>query len=144
DLQVMGQRHKDIKNGLSTPPKPTLLNLLNLAAKPHWCLSMSRTSRRSFGHIVAHADGVSDVSSLASWTAEQFDPALCWQDIEWIKEAWGGKLVVKGIMDAEDARYAVTCGADALIVSNHGGRQLDGAPSSIAALPHIVQAVGND
>jgi len=144
DLQVMGQRHKDIKNGLTAPPKPTLRNLLNLATKPQWCLSMSRTPRRSFGNIVGHAKGVSDVSSLASWTTEQFDPALCWQDIEWIKQAWGGKLVVKGIMDAEDARHAVACGADALIVSNHGGRQLDGAPSSIAALPHIVHAVGDD
>lgn len=144
DLQVMGQRHKDIKNGLTAPPKPTLANLANLAFKPHWCLSMSRTPRRTFGNIVGHAKGVSDVSSLASWTAEQFDPTLCWEDIEWIKQAWGGKLVLKGIMDADDARHAVNSGADALIVSNHGGRQLDGAPSSIAALPHIVQAVGNN
>lgn len=144
DLQVMGQRHKDIKNGLTAPPKPTLTNLLNLALKPHWCLSMSRTPRRTFGNIVGHAKGVSDVSSLASWTAEQFDPSLSWDDIEWIKKAWGGKLVLKGIMDAQDARHAVASGADALIVSNHGGRQLDGAPSSIAALPHIVQAVSKD
>ncbi|HUH87146.1 MAG TPA: alpha-hydroxy acid oxidase [Pusillimonas sp.] len=144
DLQVMGQRHKDIKNGLTAPPKPTLANLANLAFKPHWCLSMSRTPRRTFGNIVGHAKGVSDVSSLASWTAEQFDPTLCWEDIEWIKQAWGGKLVLKGIMDADDARHAVNSGVDALIVSNHGGRQLDGAPSSIAALPHIVQAVGNN
>jgi len=144
DLQVMGQRHQDIKNGLTAPPRPTMANLINLALKPHWCLSMSRTSRRTFGNIVGHAKGVSDVSSLASWTAEQFDPSLTWKDIEWIKQAWGGKLVLKGIMDAEDARHAVDCGADALIVSNHGGRQLDGAPSSIAALPHIVQAAGND
>ena len=144
DLQVMGQRHKDIKNGLTAPPRPTFRNLVNLATKPHWCWSLSRTSRRGFGNILGHVDGVSDMASLASWTAEQFDPTLCWQDIAWIKEAWGGKLVVKGIMDAEDARHAVACGADALIVSNHGGRQLDGAPSSIAALPHIVQAVGDD
>ncbi len=144
DLQVMGQRHKDIKNGLTAPPRPTLRNLLNLATKPHWCWSLSRTRRRGFGNILGHVEGISDMSSLASWTAEQFDPALCWEDIAWIKEAWGGKLVVKGIMDAEDARQAVACGADALIVSNHGGRQLDGAPSSIAALPHIVQAVGDD
>lgn len=144
DLQVMGQRHKDIKNGLTAPPRPTLTNLINLAFKPQWCLSLSRTPRRTFGNIVGHAKGVSDVSSLASWTAEQFDPSLCWNDIEWIKQAWGGKLVVKGIMDAEDAKHAVNCGADALIVSNHGGRQLDGAPSSIAALPAIVQAVGQD
>src|SRR5690606_10411053 len=143
-LQVLGQRHKDIKNGLSTPPKPTLRNILNLATKPAWCLSMSRTPRRTFGNIVGHAKGVTDVTSLASWTAEQFDPTLCWDDLEWFKKVWGGKLVVKGIMDAHDARMAVQCGADALIVSNHGGRQLDGAPSSISALPHIVQAVGND
>ena len=144
DLQVMGQRHKDIKNGLTAPPKPTVANLINLATKPRWCLAMARTPRRSFGNIVGHAKGVSDVSSLASWTAEQFDPCLSWKDIEWIKQAWGGKLVLKGIMDAEDARHAVDSGADALVVSNHGGRQLDGAPSSIAALPHIVQAVGGD
>lgn len=144
DLQVMGQRNKDIKNGLTAPPKPTLRNLLNLATKPHWCLSMARTPRRTFGNIVGHAKGVTDVSSLASWTTEQFDPSLSWNDLEWIKQAWGGKLVVKGIMDAEDARHAVESGADALIVSNHGGRQLDGAPSSIAALPHIVQAVGSE
>ena len=144
DLQVMGQRHKDIRNGLSTPPTPTLVNLLNLAGKPHWCWSMARTSRRTFGNIVGHAKGVSDVSSLAAWTAEQFDPHLNWSDIEWIKKLWNGKLILKGVMDADDARFAVDSGADALIVSNHGGRQLDGAPSSIAALPHIVEAVGKD
>ncbi|MFT0546500.1 L-lactate dehydrogenase [Allopusillimonas ginsengisoli] len=144
DLQVLGQRHKDIKNGLSTPPKPTLINLINLATKPRWCLNMLGTKRRSFGNIVGHAKGVSDLSSLSSWTAEQFDPSLCWEDIEWIKKRWGGKLVLKGVMDAEDARLAVDSGADALIVSNHGGRQLDGAPSSISALPAIAQAAGND
>lgn len=144
DLQVMGQRHKDIKNGLSTPPKPTLANLINLATKPRWCFSMLGTQRRSFGNIVGHVKGVGDISSLSSWTSEQFDPALSWNDVEWIKKRWGGKLILKGIMDAEDARHAVNTGADALIVSNHGGRQLDGAPSSIAALPHIVNAVGND
>lgn len=143
DLQVLGQRHKDIKNGLSTPPKPTLRNLLNLATKPYWCRQMLGTHRRSFGNIVGHAKGVSDLSSLSTWTAEQFDPSLSWQDIEWIKKEWGGKLILKGIMDAEDARHAVNSGADALIVSNHGGRQLDGAPSSIAALPSIVAAVGD-
>ena len=144
DLQILGQRHKDIKNGLSTPPKPTLANLINLATKPRWCLGMLGTSRRSFGNIVGHAKGVGDLSSLSSWTAEQFDPELNWGDVEWIKKRWGGKLILKGIMDAEDARLAVDSGADALIVSNHGGRQLDGAPSSIHALPAIAAAVGQE
>ena len=143
DLQILGQRHKDIKNGLSTPPKPTLANLINLATKPRWCLGMLGTKRRTFGNIVGHAKGVGDLSSLSSWTAEQFDPALNWGDIEWIKKRWGGKLILKGILDVEDARLAADSGADALIVSNHGGRQLDGAPSSIAALPAIAQAVGS-
>ena len=144
DLQILGQRHKDIKNGLSTPPRPTLKNLLNLATKPRWCLGMLGTSRRSFGNIVGHAKGVGDLSSLSSWTAEQFDPELNWGDVEWIKKRWGGKLILKGIMDVEDARLAVDSGADALIVSNHGGRQLDGAPSSIHALPAIAAAVGQE
>ncbi|RYZ11276.1 MAG: alpha-hydroxy-acid oxidizing protein [Comamonadaceae bacterium] len=144
DLQILGQRHKDIKNGLTAPPKPTLANLINLATKPRWCLGMLGTRRRSFGNIVGHAKNVSDVSSLSSWTAEQFDPQLNWGDVEWIKKRWGGKLILKGIMDAEDARHAADTGADALIVSNHGGRQLDGAPSSIAALPAIADAVGKD
>ena len=143
DLQILGQRHKDIKNGLSTPPKPTLANLINLATKPRWCLGMLGTKRRTFGNIVGHAKGVGDLSSLSSWTAEQFDPALNWGDIEWIKKRWGGKLILKGILDVEDARLAADSGADALIVSNHGGRQLDGAPSSIAALPAIADAVGS-
>ncbi len=143
DLQVLGQRHKDIHNGLSTPPKPTVINLLNLMTKPRWCLNMLATPRRNFGNIVGHAKGVKDLDSLAKWTAEQFDPSLSWKDIAWIKQRWGGKLILKGIMDAQDARMAVDCGADALIVSNHGGRQLDGAPSSISALPHIVHAVGD-
>ena len=144
DLQILGQRHKDIKNGLSPPPKPTIANLINLATKPRWCLGMLGTKRRSFGNIVGHAKGVGDLSSLSSWTAEQFDPQLNWGDVEWIKKRWGGKLILKGIMDAEDARLAVNSGADALLVSNHGGRQLDGAPSSIAALPHIAEAVGKN
>ncbi|NGM88759.1 alpha-hydroxy-acid oxidizing protein [Parapusillimonas sp. SGNA-6] len=144
DLQVLGQRHKDIRNGLSTPPKPTLANLINLATKPRWCMGMLGTKRRTFGNIVGHAKGVGDLSSLSSWTAEQFDPSLNWKDIEWIKKRWGGKLVLKGIMDAQDARLAVETGADALIVSNHGGRQLDGAPSSISALPAIAHAVGKE
>jgi L-lactate dehydrogenase (cytochrome) len=143
DLQILGQRHKDLKNGLSAPPKPTLANLINLAAKPRWCLGMLGTKRRSFGNIVGHAKGVGDLSSLSAWTAEQFDPALSWADVEWIKKRWGGKLILKGIMDAEDARLAADSGADALIVSNHGGRQLDGAPSSIEALPAIAAEVGS-
>jgi L-lactate dehydrogenase (cytochrome) len=143
DLQVLGQRHKDLKNGLSAPPKPTLGNLINLATKPRWCMGMLGTRRRTFGNIVGHAKGVGDLSSLSSWTAEQFDPALSWADVEWIKKRWGGKLILKGIMDAEDARLAVASGADALVVSNHGGRQLDGAPSTIEALPAIVEAVGS-
>jgi L-lactate dehydrogenase (cytochrome) len=143
DLQILGQRHKDIKNGLSAPPKPTIRNLLNLATKPRWCLGMLGTKRRSFGNIVGHAKGVGDLSSLSAWTAEQFDPALSWADVEWIKKRWGGKLILKGILDEEDARLAADSGADALIVSNHGGRQLDGAPSSIEALPAIAEAVGD-
>ena len=144
DLQVLGQRHKDIKNGLSTPPKPTLANLVNLAMKPRWCKNMLGTQRRTFGNIVGHAKGVGDLSSLSSWTAEQFDPRLTWKELEWIKKRWGGKVILKGIMDAQDARHAVDCGVDAIIVSNHGGRQLDGAPSSISALPAIAHAVGKD
>ncbi|MEO6271115.1 MAG: alpha-hydroxy acid oxidase [Lautropia sp.] len=143
DLQIMGQRHKDIINGLSTPPKPTLVNLLNLATKPRWCLGMLGTQRRSFGNIVGHVKNVSDMSSLGAWTAEQFDPALSWDDVQWVKERWGGKVILKGILDAEDAMRAIDTGADAIIVSNHGGRQLDGAPSSISALPAIVDAVGD-
>ena len=142
DLQILGQRHKDIKNGLSTPPKPTLLNLLDLATKPRWCMAMLGTQRRTFGNIVGHAKNVSDMSSLSAWTAQQFDPALSWKDVEWIKERWGGKLILKGIIDPADVQPALDSGADALIVSNHGGRQLDGALSSIEALPAIVDAVG--
>jgi L-lactate dehydrogenase (cytochrome) len=142
DLQVLGQRHKDIRNGLTTPPKPTLANLINLATKPRWCMGMLGTHNRSFGNIVGHAKNVSDLSSLSAWTAEQFDPALNWRDVEWVKQRWNGKLILKGIQDVEDARLAVETGADALIVSNHGGRQLDGAPSSISALPAIADAVG--
>jgi L-lactate dehydrogenase (cytochrome) len=144
DLQVMGQRHRDIKNGLSAPPKPTLGNLLNLATKPYWCWQMAQTQKRTFRNIVGHAQGVTDVSSLAAWTAEQFDPRLNWDDVKRIKELWGGKLVLKGVMEPEDARMAAESGADALVVSNHGGRQLDGAPSSIKVLPDIVSAVGKD
>ena len=143
DLQILGQRHKDLKNGLSTPPKPTLTNLINLATKPRWCMGMLGTSRRRFGNIVGHVKGVSDMGNLAAWTAQQFDPRLSWDDVEWIKNRWGGKIIIKGIQDVEDAQLAVNSGADALIVSNHGGRQLDGAQSSIEALPAIVDAVGS-
>ncbi|TDK60624.1 alpha-hydroxy acid oxidase [Sapientia aquatica] len=142
DLQILGQRHKDIRNGLSAPPKLTIANIANMMTKPRWCAAMLGTRRHGFGNIVGHASDVSDMSSLSSWTAQQFDLALSWKDVEWIKRCWGGKLIIKGIMDPEDARYAVESGADALIVSNHGGRQLDGALSSIRALPSIVDAVG--
>ena len=143
DLQILGQRHKDLKNGLSAPPKPTLRNLLNIATKPRWAMAMLGTQRRQFGNIVGHVKGVDDMSSLGAWTSQQFDPTLSWDDVRWIRDLWGGKLIVKGIMDAEDARFAADSGADALIVSNHGGRQLDGALSSIRALPAIVEAVGS-
>ena len=142
DLQILGQRHKDLKNGLSAPPKLTLANIVNMATKPRWCLAMAGTKRRQFGNIVGHVKGVTEMGNLAAWTAQQFDPRLNWGDVEWIKKRWGGKLILKGIQDVEDARLAVDSGADALIVSNHGGRQLDGAQSSIEALPHIVSAVG--
>ena len=142
DLQVIGQRHKDLKNGLTAPPRPTLRNLVNLATKPRWCLGMLGTQRRTFRNLVGHVQGVSDMRSLSAWTNEQFDPRLSWTDVAWVRRRWGGKLILKGIMDAEDARLAADAGADAIVVSNHGGRQLDGAPSSIAALPAIVEAVG--
>jgi len=143
DLQILGQRHKDIKNGLSIPPKPTLANWLNLATKPRWVLGMAGTKRHHFGNIVGHVKGVSDLSDLTAWTSQQFDPRLNWNDVEWIKKRWGGKLILKGIQDVEDAKLAVATGADAIIVSNHGGRQLDGAQSSIGALPPVADAVGS-
>jgi len=143
DLQVLGQRHKDIRNGMTAPPKMTLANIANLMTKPAWCMGMLGTKRRSFGNIVGHASAVSDMSSLSSWTSQQFDPAMSWDDVAWVKQRWGGKLIIKGIMDVEDAKLAAASGADALIVSNHGGRQLDGAQSSIGALPAIVDAVGS-
>jgi L-lactate dehydrogenase (cytochrome) len=142
DVAILGQRHKDIVNGLSAPPKPTLANLLNLLTKPRWCLGMLGTRRRGFGNVLGHVKGVSDMGSLSAWTSQQFDPSLTWADVDWIRARWGGKLILKGVMDAEDARLAVEHGADALVVSNHGGRQLDGAPSAISALPAIVEAVG--
>lgn len=143
DLQILGQRHKDIKNGLSAPPKPTLKNLINLCMKPRWCLGMLQTKNRQFGNIVGHVEGVDDMSSLSAWTASQFDPTLDWEEVAQIKKQWGGKLILKGILDPEDAKLAVAVGADAIIVSNHGGRQLDGAPATIEALPAIVDAVGS-
>jgi L-lactate dehydrogenase (cytochrome) len=143
DLQVIGQRHKDLRNGLSAPPKLTASTLFNLMTKPRWCMGMLGTPRRQFGNIVGHVEGVENMSSLSAWTAQQFDPSLNWKDVEWIKRLWGGKLILKGIMDPQDARLAADCGADALIVSNHGGRQLDGAPSSIDALPAIAAEVGD-
>jgi len=143
DLQILGQRHKDLKNGLTAPPKPTLKNLINLCTKPAWCLDMLQTKNRQFGNIVGHVEGVDDMSSLGAWTASQFDPTLDWNEVAKIKEQWGGKLILKGILDPEDAKLAVAAGADAIIVSNHGGRQLDGAPSTIEALPAIVDAVGS-
>jgi L-lactate dehydrogenase (cytochrome) len=143
DLQIMGQRHKDVRNGLSAPPKPTLRNLMNLVQKPAWCLGMLGTRRRQFGNIVGHVKGVKDMSSLADWTVSQFDASLSWDDVREIRKQWGGKVIIKGILDAEDARAAVNVGADAIVVSNHGGRQLDGALSAIKALPAIVDAVGD-
>jgi L-lactate dehydrogenase (cytochrome) len=143
DLQILGQRHKDLKNGLSAPPKPTIGNLINLLTKPSWCLGMLQTKNRQFGNIVGHVKGVDDMSSLGAWTASQFDPTLDWDEVAQIKKQWGGKLILKGILDPEDAKLAVAVGADAIIVSNHGGRQLDGAPATIEALPAIVDAVGS-
>ena len=143
DLQILGQRHKDLKNGLSAPPKLTLKTMANLATKWSWGLQMLGTKRRFFGNIIGHVDNISDPSSLMSWTAEQFDPTLDWDKIKRIKDEWGGKVILKGILDAEDAKMALAVGADAIIVSNHGGRQLDGAISSIKALPSIMEAVGD-
>lgn len=143
DLQIMGQRHNDLRNGLSAPPKKSLDTLLQLVTRPRWCLQMLGTRNRAFGNIVGHVKGVDDMSSLGAWTAQQFDPRLAWRDIADLKEQWGGKLILKGILDAEDARLALQVGADAIIVSNHGGRQLDGAPSAIESLSAIVDAVGD-
>jgi L-lactate dehydrogenase (cytochrome) len=143
DLQVIGQRHKDLKNRMRASVVPSFGNLLDMATKPRWCLGMMGTKRHTFRNLVGHVQAVSDLKSLAAWTNEQFDPRLSWADVAWVKERWGGKLILKGIMDVEDARLAVAAGADAIVVSNHGGRQLDGAPSSISALPAIVAEVGN-
>ncbi|ACP26152.1 L-lactate dehydrogenase (cytochrome) protein [Sinorhizobium fredii NGR234] len=143
DLQILGQRHKDLRNGLSAPPRMTPKHLWMMATRPRWCMKMLGTNRRTFRNIVGHAKSVTDLSSLHAWTAEQFDPQLSWKDVEWIKERWGGPLILKGILDPEDAKMAAKTGADAIIVSNHGGRQLDGAPSSISMLPKIIDAVGD-
>jgi L-lactate dehydrogenase (cytochrome) len=143
DLQVLGQRHNDLRNGLSAPPKFTPKHVWQMATRPAWCMRMLGTERRTFRNIAGHAKNVSDLSSLSSWTAEQFDPQLSWKDVEWIRQRWDGKLILKGINDVEDAIAAAGSGADALIVSNHGGRQLDGAASSISMLPKVVDAVGD-
>ncbi|MGN6304710.1 MAG: alpha-hydroxy acid oxidase [Mesorhizobium sp.] len=143
DLQILAQRHKDLRNGLSAPPKMTPATILDMAIRPRWCLGMLGTKRRTFGNIVGHAKGVTDLSSLSAWTNEAFDPSLSWKDVEWIRDRWGGKLILKGILDKEDAEMATKTGADAIIVSNHGGRQLDGAPSTISVLEEIVDTVGD-
>jgi len=144
DLQVLGQRHRDIKNGLTVPPEIRLKNIIDVATKPAWAWSILNGRRKTFGNLAGHVEGMENVNSLAAWIEHQFDPALSWKDVEWIKSIWPDKLVLKGILDAEDARTAVKVGADAIVVSNHGGRQLDGAPSSISALPKIADAVGSD
>jgi len=144
DLQVLGQRHCDIRNGMTVPPEIRLANLIDIATKPAWALSILRGKRKTFGNLAGHVRGMENVTSLAQWTASQFDPALSWKDVEWVRSLWPGKLILKGILDVEDAKTAAKTGAAALIVSNHGGRQLDGAPSSISVLPKIVEAVGGE
>src|SRR5690242_12388147 len=144
DLQVLGQRHRDLRNGMTVPPQIRLKNIIDMATKPEWVFSILKGKSRTFGNLAGHVKGMDDVTSLAQWTNQQFDPALSWKDVDWIKKVWPGKLIIKGILDVEDAKTAVQLGADAIVVSNHGGRQLDGAPSSISALPAIAQAVGSD
>jgi L-lactate dehydrogenase (cytochrome) len=144
DLQVLGQRHRDIRNGMTVPPEMRLRNIIEMARKPRWALSILKSKSKTFGNLAGHLEGMEDITSLAQWTNSQFDPALNWKDVEWIKNVWPGKIIIKGILDVEDARTAVKLGADAIVVSNHGGRQLDGAPSSISALPAIAQAMGSD
>jgi L-lactate dehydrogenase (cytochrome) len=141
DLQILGQRHRDLKNGMTAPPQLTLKNIVDLMLRPLWCMGMLGTKRRSFGNVVGHAKGVENLVSLSAWSAEQLDPTLSWDDVAWVKDLWGGKLILKGIMDPEDAKRAAATGADALIVSNHGGRQLDGAPATVEVLPQILDAV---
>ena len=144
DLQILGQRHRDIKNGMTVPPELRLNNLIDIATKPAWALSIIRGKRKTFGNIAGHIKGMDSVNSLSQWISGQFDPALSWKDVEWIAGLWPGKLILKGILDIEDARIAAKTGAAALVVSNHGGRQLDGAPSSISMLPKIADALGSD
>ena len=144
DLTMLGQRHCDVKNGLSVPPEITFANVLDVASKPYWGLSVLRGKRKTFGNLAGHVKGMESVTSLASWVSDQFDPTLSWRDLEWIRDLWPGRIIIKGIMDADDARIAAKTGVSALVVSNHGGRQLDGAPSSISALPAIVEAVGDE
>jgi L-lactate dehydrogenase (cytochrome) len=144
DLQVLGQRHADVKNGMTVPPEIRIRNVLDVMTKPAWALSVLRGKRKNFGNLAGHVKGMENVNSLAQWIAGQFDPALNWSDVEWVRGLWPGKLILKGVLDVEDAKLAARTGAAALVVSNHGGRQLDGAPSSISALPKIVDAVGGD
>jgi L-lactate dehydrogenase (cytochrome) len=144
DLQVLGQRHRDVRNGMTVPPEIRLTNIVDMATKPRWVMSILKGKSKTFGNLAGHVRGMDDVNSLAQWTNSQFDPALSWKDVEWIKKIWPGKLIIKGILDVDDAKTAVKLGADAIVVSNHGGRQLDGAPSSISALPAIAQVVGSD
>src|SRR6201996_8206487 len=144
DLQVIGQRHRDIKNGMTVPPKLRFSNLLDIATKPAWAFGVLRGKRKTFGNIAGHYPGMEGVTVLSKWISEQFDATLNWKDVEWVKSLWPGKLILKGILDVEDARVAVGTGADAISVSNHGGRQLDGAPSAISALPRVVDAVGSE
>jgi L-lactate dehydrogenase (cytochrome) len=144
DLQVLGQRHVDVRNGLTVPPEIKLKNVLDIMTKPAWAWSILKGKSKTFGNLAGHVKGMENINSLAAWCASQFDPTLSWKDVEWVKSLWPGKLILKGILDVDDAKIAVTTGADAISVSNHGGRQLDGAPSAIAALPRVVDAVGSE
>ena len=143
DLQIQGQRHQDIRNGLAVPPRLTLANALDIASKPRWALGVLSGKRKTFGNLAGQIKAAGNLKTLSHWIAGQFDPSLNWADVEWIRSIWPGKLILKGVLDPEDARLAAATGADAIVVSNHGGRQLDGAPSSIAALPSVVDAIGN-
>jgi L-lactate dehydrogenase (cytochrome) len=144
DLQVLGQRHNDVRNGLTVPPEIKLKNIIDIMTKPAWALSILKGKRKTFGNLAGHVKDTTNINSLAAWTANQFDPTLSWKDVEWVKSLWPGKLILKGILDVDDAKIAVTTGADAISVSNHGGRQLDGAPSAIMSLPRVVDAVGSE
>ena len=144
DLQVLGQRHNDVRNGLTVPPELKLKNIIDIATKPAWAFSILMGRRHTFGNLAGHVKDTTNINSLAAWTANQFDPTLSWKDVEWVKSLWPGKLILKGILDVDDAKIAVTTGADAISVSNHGGRQLDGAPSAISALPRVADAVGSE